>query len=745
MRPEMSFITEKEKTEIPVTTTAVEGVVISDANEKKERFNKIPLTEEDQNLSGVEFANKYGLSIKSACDIKKQGYRSMPFSRQPLNEKQIERRKELKMKIGEIEDLEINSIETALVTPNEQEKIKKIVEEYNTVLNESGLKNQKLFKLENGKEISLGDLVVLDKIAEKRVFRDENDQLMMFDKNEDKFIPFNPRSFFGQKKSYNFRDNFKGVNTESKKARYSIIALESFAPQVFKLGIFKDKDFDKRSAGSISYEINGPHERSLSKTSPYVFFSSTNSRANYYIGKEKFVGTNKKINHDTVRVSLLDNNTGVVTDIINGRKLILYTFPLLSKEQYEEKKEKVIQKQINQNNQNNQKRINDHITESASLKEYFITDYVSKNSNESDKDYNERISKLSDLSYVLGNFRSFMSETGLAANNYSWKEQLVLANALTSVEDEEKIKRFGKNFGKNGLRTFLSLEQVKKEDGKKMGDKILELGEKLPEDASREVFAKYGEIVDIADNIHKILEDILPKQVLDESQKEIFEIKESLLNRAKDLLSTFYDNKNNNSEQLLRDLKRYKSEILLYADTYKKLKDSGKEIHLEDIKNTEITVLSQEEKEEIAKNLWSITRANRPFIKEGTEEMIDREKNFNLTIENKNSNFYVLKYKDEVISFCSVTPDENGDLYLESLNTESEVKGSQIGGAFLPAVLEKIKDKGKNIYGHVHPQNPGTLPYYERLGFKIQEIKEGGVLKYYEIKIPISQEVKKAA
>lgn len=655
------------------------------------------------------------------------------------------KKEEQKILREKIQPIEVSSIATILINPDEQEIIKKTVDEYVILLKYDNLKTEKSFKLKNGKEISLGDLIVLDKLVRKRVFRDENDQLMMFDKNEDKFIPFNPHNFFEENKSFVFKDNLKDIDIKNSRAKYSVTALESLAPQVFKLGIFKDKDFDKRVAGSISYEINGPHERSISETSPYAFLSNSETSGKYYIGRERFIGTDKKINHETVKVSLLDNNTGVITDIINGRKIILYTFPLLSKEQYEKKKEEFIQRKINQNKIFNRRRINDFITTNASLKEYSTLDYVSKNSNESDKDYTERVSKLSDISYVLGNFRSFMSETGLAANNYSWKEQLILADALTSVEDEEKIKRFGKEFGKNGLRTFLSIEQVGKEEGEKMGDKILNLGEKLPEDVAQKVFAKYGEIIDVADNTHKTLEDILPKESIGNFQKEINEIKESMLNRAKDLLCAFYDKKDNNVEQLLKDLERYKSEILLYADTYKKLKDSGKGIKLEDIKNTEITVLSQEEKEKIAKNLWDITRANRPFIKEGTEEMISREKNFNLTIENKNSNFYVLKHKNEIVAFCSVTPDENNDLYLESLNTESEVKGSQIGGAFLPVILERMKNLGKNIYGHVHVLNSGTLPYYERLGFKIQEIKEGGELKYYEIKIPASQELKKAA
>ena len=157
--------------------------------------------------------------------------------------------------------------------------------------------------------------------------------------------------------------------------------------------------------------------------------------------------------------------------------------------------------------------------------------------------------------------------------------------------------------------------------------------------------------------------------------------------------------------------------------------------------------LSQEEKEKIGGKLWDITKANRPFIKEGTEEMNNREKSFISTIKNKDSSFYVLKYgnKDDVVAFCSFTPDENGDLYAESLNIESEIKSSKIGGEFFPSVLEKVKSLGKDIYGHVHPKNSGILNYYERLGFKIKEIKEGEDVKYYEIRIPAQEIFKLAA
>ena len=59
-----------------------------------------------------------------------------------------------------------------------------------------------------------------------------------------------------------------------------------------------------------------------------------------------------------------------------------------------------------------------------------------------------------------------------------------------------ETKDFFNNFDKNGLKTFLSISS----GGKEMGDKILELGEKLEPEVAEKVFAKYGEIIDTADN-----------------------------------------------------------------------------------------------------------------------------------------------------------------------------------------------------------------------------------------------------
>ena len=320
---------------------------------------------------------------------------------------------------------------------------------------------------------------------------------------------------------------------------------------------------------------------------------------------------------------------------------------------------------------------------------------------------------------------------GIEVKKLSLSEQFRFLQYIKNhtVDEMYSVEKFIQTFNIFGARTFLSVEH----GGKEMGDKILELGEVLPKEVAEKIFNKYSEIVDITNSIEDNFYDFF-KNNKNVSREQIGGIKESLLIRAKDLLFTFYEKKENNIEDLLKDLERYKSEIFLYADIYKKLKQSGKEVKLEDVKNTEIVILSQEEKEKLADKFWDITKANRPFIKDA--DKIEKRKNdFFSSINNQDSNFYILRHKGDIVAFCSFTPDDNGDFYVESLNVESEIKGVQIGNEFFSVVLEKVKNLGHDIYGHVHALNKETLSYYERLGFIVTEVQINRETKY-EIRIP---------
>lgn len=523
------------------TASSTEGQIIKTEAPKIEQLIRIPLSKEEESQSTKEFAKKYGLEYNTAFVTKKRGYRVIDNPEFLTNSELSKIKKEQDKKyLNEVTPIEVNSIESVFGNEEQQKIIKTLATEYENTYKFNNTKNEKKFKLQNGNELSYGDIIILNKLIEFKVFRNDQGVLMMFDKNENVFAPFKPTVFFGQHKSFTLRGDVKDVEKISKRGRYYVTPMETFAPQIYKKNFFEEKDFGIRAAGSISYQINGPHERRLSHSSPYAVFTNNNGLAKYYLGRDKFVGTDKKINHETVRVSMLDENTGAVTDTIHGRKIILYTFPLLNKEEYEAKKEKVIESRVSSSQGLNINPGNYITTNVNKLDEYNITDYFPKNNKESEKDYANRVSRLSDTSYVMGNFRSFMSKTGLSANNYSWKEQLVLADALTSVEDEIKIINLGKNFGKNGMRTFLSIEQ----GGKEMGEMIIQLTNSkiIPENLLKDIFEGYAVLLDEAEKLKNKMSTVKEVEGVNSDllRKMPLQIYDALLLRTKDILLGAY-------------------------------------------------------------------------------------------------------------------------------------------------------------------------------------------------------------
>ena len=296
-------------------------------------------------------------------------------------------------------------------------------------------------------------------------------------------------------------------------------------------------------------------------------------------------------------------------------------------------------------------------------------------------------------------------------------------------EEIEKVFEFFQKYKVAGFKTFLSLEH----GGREMGDKILALGEKLPEGVAQKVFNKYGEIVEVSNLAEETLSSLLPKETFESSRGALSEIKSSLLVRAKNLLISYHDTKEVDEKTLIKELDRFKADILLFADTYRELKKSGEGVSLEDMKETQIISLTDEEREKYADELWEVSKSNREFM--SSEELEKREARFRSTLEDQKIEFPTLRHKGEITAFCSMELDEEGNYYAESLNVEPEVKGSKLGSAFFPMVVKEFLDKGKGIvYGYVNAKNKGTLPYYESIGFVAEEVEKDGE-SFYKITI----------
>jgi len=694
-----------------------EGGEFSDVGvDEKNRFIRVPLPEEDKKLSVTDIANKYSVSRSEAYRRISNGFIILK-NPDYVSRKDIKREKESFLE--EVTPIDITSIENVINDPVEQETLKEIVDSFSSLKYTDRFKiNQKKFKLLNGKEVFFSDLWILNKIFELKLSRNENGEL--FAQFDDKNIKFNP----GLLSKYHSSFTFKNINKDNNKNNKTLVdnpSLETFAPNVFKSGFFEEKDFNQRLAGSRAYEIYGPHERTISKDNPYVFFSNSEGKCKYFLGRDKFVGTDRKINHETVRAILLDNNNVAITDLVHGKKVILYTFPLINRDEYEKKKKELDDKF--KDKENNNIRYGENIVVGGKdmvsrLTTYKMTDYIHKNINESDTEYAERVSSLSDITYVLGNFRSFLSETGLAANNYSWKEQLILANTLTSVSQKSKIINFSNIFKKDGLRTFLSIEQ----GGKEMGDKILTLGEKLPESSARTLFKTYGEMIDASDEIGDLLKDELGDRA---TSKLILETRELLLLNGKNLLEKYSEKAKDCQGSLCEDIGKEleerlslaKKSVFAFSTVCRVLVEKG-EFSFEDFKKAKLSYDKSPLPEKIQEE---ITKMHTENTKQYPEKLKLLWRNtLKDGLENPNEKQLVVSatYEDNTVSTMRVIQQEDGSWYGASFNVNPTIQGSRIGTELLKEVLKNLA-KDKPFVADCYSKNPMLETYLNRFGFKI--------------------------
>lgn len=281
------------------------------------------------------------------------------------------------------------------------------------------------------------------------------------------------------------------------------------------------------------------------------------------------------------------------------------------------------------------------------------------------------------------------------------------------------ISRFTHTFGNDGFRAFLAMEY-----DRTLGDKILQIGEKLEKADAQKVFVKIAEIIDIVEKENSELEEMLFK---DDEKVNITEVKFELLRKVNAIISGFSDNLNKSDAkgvaELLEELQDSEEEIILLASVLKTMKSSGEKFDFENIKNLELNRneagkdLPREDKEEILEmareNYFNdIFKDNPP----AAESVIADLKEELFSAEGlKNQRAYVLKYQGHIIGFLRFKPQEDGSLYAGSLNLEKEIQGSSIVNYFLKNVLEEEAARADiKAVALV-----GRSAYYRRLGFEI--------------------------
>lgn len=342
----------------------------------------------------------------------------------------------------------------------------------------------------------------------------------------------------------------------------------------------------------------------------------------------------------------------------------------------------------------------------------------------------------------IGYHRDNLKEkTGIDFLELSLVEQRYFIDYLKFVDIGfvKNIVDFNKKFGKDGFRTFLSIEQ----GGEKMGDKILKLGdsEKLPEDVADKVFKKYGEIINTVDNIEEEIRKIFGNK--DISNKVLVSVKETLLKRGAKMLSDLGDKVLDpkfkvNEVEILKELDEIKEETIILGQSYVGLYKEGIKVPIEDIttiKETSTKDLTEERKEELVK-IYEKGRPKVTYDKQDHLEFLKEE--FRNELNDKDISVVEICFKEETIIIALLDKKDEETLHIGGFTFIEDVKNAVIAEATMSYAFDKFKNY--NIKALVDSRNPLLNMYLKRFGFRItkkldspEEIKNNGGEIYYEV------------
>lgn len=324
-------------------------------------------------------------------------------------------------------------------------------------------------------------------------------------------------------------------------------------------------------------------------------------------------------------------------------------------------------------------------------------------------------------------FRDFLEEEfNVKFKKLTIPEQFFFLEYIQTQTQEmaEKTKIFSSKYKENGLKTFLSIEQ----GGKEMGDKILTLGEKLPENVAEEVFKKYGEVIDSVNKITEFARSNFTKEI-ETTPLLVKKIEETLYIKGKQLLLNVYDDikesKEINYEEIIKQLDRINADTITTFAIFKQAVRNGENLPIESIEGAVFSKkganeISNEQKTEMDE-LY-----DRNYINHPDREFIAKVKEYFNTAfipeENKNKNFFYTFEKDgKTRAFVRFEENKDLSLYASALNVDEASKNFGLGEAMMDeALLREAKEH--ILRATCLTANPSNMRYFEK-GFIAQKFK----------------------
>ena len=276
-----------------------------------------------------------------------------------------------------------------------------------------------------------------------------------------------------------------------------------------------------------------------------------------------------------------------------------------------------------------------------------------------------------------------------------------------------------------------------------MGDKILTLGEKLPKDMAEKVFAKYGEIIDIANKAEEEIRKLYEKENI---PKEISEsVQEILLKRGAKFLAELGDRAGTiNEQEVLQELENIKTETIILGSSYLELYKSGEKISFDEIKGTTVEKISSENlSEEEKKEIINAYKNGRPKETYENQEHLDLlVKEFENDLNKKETYVFNIRFNGEIIAFADFQKKDENTFHIGGLTFLEDVRNPVVAEAVMNSIM---KEFGRyNIVAEVHSKNKILNMYQKRFGFKIvgkMPLEENAGELYYKIERPKDKKI----
>ncbi len=337
------------------------------------------------------------------------------------------------------------------------------------------------------------------------------------------------------------------------------------------------------------------------------------------------------------------------------------------------------------------------------------------------------ISDIKEYSFLIGSdFRLFIEkefEISLAKLNMKEQFYLFLYFQKQTKESMEKVKKFSSSYREPGLKTFFSISY----GGKEMGDNILILGEKLPEESAKALFKTYGDMVDATEEVGTLLSDNLGEKATPDL---INEAKEALLLGGKKLLENYALKAStcngveceNLGKELEEHLSLARTSVFAFSYACKTLVERG-EFTFEDFKKVKLSYDRSPIPEEMQKQIITMHHENTKQYPDALKEKWRGTLKEGLEKENPKQMVVSVSYDNNIVSAMRVIEQEDGSWYGASFNVNPTVMGSRIGSELLKKVIEDLA-QNKPFVADCYAENPMLKTYIEKFGFEITKTYE---------------------